>query len=49
MAQPETIQTAQERADRAKRMKLLAISGGVIATLSFLILLYYLSSKNPKT
>ncbi|MBL4650553.1 MAG: hypothetical protein JKY03_12550 [Aureispira sp.] len=49
MAQSETIQAAQERADRAKRTKLLVISGGVIATLSFLILLYYLSSKNPKT
>lgn len=49
MAQSETIQAAQEREDRAKRTKLIVISGGVIATLSFIILLYYLTAKNPKT
>jgi len=49
MAQSDTIQAAQEREDRSKRMKLIAISGGVIATLSFIILLYYLTSKNSKT
>lgn len=49
MAQSETIQAAQEREDRARRTKLIVISGGVILTLSFIILLYYLSSKNPKT
>jgi len=49
MAQSETIQAAQEREDRAKRTKLIVISGGVIVSLSFIILLYYLTSKNPKT
>lgn len=49
MSQSEIIQAAQEREDRAKRTKLIVISGSVIATLSFIILLYYLTSKNPKT
>jgi len=49
MAQSETIQAAQEREDRAKRTKLIVISGGVIVSLSFIILLYYLTSKKPKT
>lgn len=49
MAQSETLQAAQEREDRAKRIKLLAISGGVVGALSFIIILYYLTSKNPKS
>lgn len=49
MAQSETIQAAQEREDRAKRTKLILISGSVIGALSFILLLYYLTSKNPKT
>jgi hypothetical protein len=49
IAQSETLQAAQEREDRAKRIKLLAISGGVVGALSFIIILYYLTSKNPKS
>lgn len=49
MAQSDTIQAAQEREDRAKRTKLLVISGAVITSLSFILLLYYLTSKRPRT
>lgn len=48
MAQSETLQAAQEREDRARRTKLMVISGGVVVTLSFIIILFYLTSKTPK-
>jgi hypothetical protein len=48
IAESESLQAAQEREARAKRTKLFLISGSVIGALSFILLLYYLSSKKSK-
>lgn len=49
IAEVDALQAAQEREQKAQRTKLIVISGGVIVTLSFIIILYYLISKNPKS
>jgi hypothetical protein len=49
ISEAEALQAAQEREQKAQRTKLIVISGGVIVTLSFIIILYYLTSQKPKT